>query len=374
MIRSSASDGRQDTEHMAGGARFIDRSGTAAPGLDLWPALLIPRADIDAEIARLADLPQPSNGRRSSLIVHPRAAEPGLGLAPGIRVSLDVLRPGEQTAPIRHNSTAVNFCIHGRGYTVVAGQRFDVARYDVWNTPAMATYWHVNDGDALQVRLTYSNAALLEKMNVHVVDDRPPEAGAPRPPMEADDTTRRNPFGTFKLTEAGAYLMPYEQLINPETVESKPLHWPWALVKQHLDKLEALGKSYVGRRLYLLFNPATGRTNGTTQNFFATMTVRPPGIVDHPHRHTSAAINYYFAGSGYSIVEGRRYDWKAGDLMLSAPGWGVHNHASNDAAVYELTVQDSPLNIAMESLLWQEDVNQPFAVLGSQEGFSTNRA
>jgi len=354
-------------------ARFLDHTGTPAQPLDLWPALLIPREDIDAEITRLASAPRPANGRRSSLIVHPRAQEPGLGLAPGIRVSLDVLRPGEQTAPVRHNSTTVNFCIRGRGFAVVAGQRFDVAPYDVWNTPAMATYWHVNDGDDLQVRLTYSNAALLEKMNVHVVDEHPPEAGAPRPHETESDPSRRSPFGTFKLTDAGAYLMPYEQLINPDAVESKPLHWPWALVKQHLDQLEALGTSYVGRRLYLLFNPATGRTNGTTQNFFATITIRPPRIVDRPHRHSSAAINYYFAGSGHSIVEGTRYDWKAGDLMLSAPGWGVHNHASHDEAVYELTIQDSPLNIAMESLLWQEDLKQPFAVLGAQQGFSTNR-
>ena len=34
-----------------------------------------------------------------------------------------------------------------------------------------------------------------------------------------------------------------------------------------------------------VYNPATGRTNGTTPNFFATMAVRPPKIVDRPHRH-----------------------------------------------------------------------------------------
>ena len=74
----------------------------------------------------------------------------------------------------------------------------------------------------------------------------------------------------------------------------------------------------------------TGRTNGTTPNFFATMTIRPPTIVDRPHRHVSAAINYYFHGRGYSRVDGNRYEWKAGDLMVSAPGWAVHNHASYD--------------------------------------------
>ena len=49
------------------------------------------------------------------------------------------------------------------------------------------------------------------------------------------------------------------------------------------------------------------------------MTIRPPKIVDRPHR-TSAAINYYFHGTGRSTVGGEVFEWKAGDLMLSAPG------------------------------------------------------
>ena len=54
-----------------------------------------------------------------------------------------------------------------------------------------------------------------------------------------------------------------------------------------------------------IYNPATGRTNGTTHSFFATMTIRPAGIVDRPHRHTAAAINYFFQGSGLSVVGGK---------------------------------------------------------------------
>jgi hypothetical protein len=67
------------------------------------------------------------------------------------------------------------------------------------------------------------------------------------------------------------------------------------------------------------------------------------------------------------------YEWKAGDLMLSAPGWVVHNHASYDEMVYEITIQDQPLNIRMESLLWQESMKQEPALLGTQSGFDTNR-
>ncbi len=353
---------------------FRDQSGETPKNLDLWAPVVITKEEIDAEIERLASGPTPENGRRRSLIVHPRN-KLSKGLAPGIEVALDVLKPGERTVPYRQNSTQVNFTIQGQGASFIGGKRFDTKLYDVSNTPSMQPYWHQNNGDGLFVRLTYSNAALLEMMNVHYVEENPrnPEAVKHEELSEEDKKRRLSPFGTFPLNDE-AWLMPYEILINPPTVGSPALHWPWEQVKTHLDKLEALGKDYVGRRLYLLYNPMTGRTNGTTPNFFATMCIRPPKIVDRPHRHSSAAINYYFHGSGRSTVEGKVYQWKAGDLMLSAPGWAVHNHASHDEAVYELTVQDQPLNLAMESLLWQESLKLPMAVLGVEEGVGTNRA
>ena len=354
---------------------FADASG-ALPARDApWEPIVIAKREIDAEIARLVEQPRPANGRRRSFFTHP-SNQRSNGLAPGIEVALDVLLPGEETATFRQNSTQVNFVIAGTGESEISGQRRPTARYDVWNTPSMRIYRHRNAGSVPYVRLTYSNGALLDMMNVHVVEESPQPAlqsveTAEAPPVAGN---RVNPFGTFPLNDSGAWMMPYETLINPPSVQSPALYWAWDDVKPHLDKLEALGKEYVGRRLYLLYNPMTGRTNGTTPNFFATMTLRPAKIVDRPHRHSSAAVNYYFSGSGRSTVEGKVYEWAAGDLMLSAPGWSVHNHASFDEPVYELTIQDQPLNIAMESLLWQESLKLPPALLGTEEGFATNRA
>ena len=349
---------------------FIDRTGAAAEPVKLIPPVVVPKERIDAEIERLAGLPAPANGRRVSLIVNP-ATGPGNGFAPGTAVSLSVLLPGERTQPIRHNSSQVNFCIRGGGQAKIEGKSIRYEQYDVWNTPPWSVYEHSNDTKELHARLTYSNSALLEKMNVHIVEENPAAAGAVG--GNGHHTHAENPFGTFRISEDGAHLMPYEKLISPDIVKHAPLHFPWKTVKEELDKLTALGKSYVGRRLYLLYNPATGHTNGTTANFFATMCVRPKNIVDKPHRHSAAAINYYFSGAGYSVVEGKKYTWKAGDLMLSAPGWAVHNHASLDEDVYELTIQDSPLNIWMGSLIWQEDLKRPAESLGLTGGFTTNR-
>jgi gentisate 1,2-dioxygenase len=357
---------------------LVDRTGQpmapcapqqAKPAGD-WPPVTITGDVIDREIERLADLPRPANGRRQVMFVHPAAPDPGRGLTPGVQVTLDVLLPGEETVPLRRNATEVNFCIRGAGTAVVGDRSIDYERYDAWNHPSYQTYRHVNRTRDLHARLTYSNAALLEMMRVHMVEEDPRDEPAPAVASGAAPGA----LETFSIGDDGAALMPYETLINPPCVPSNALHWPWRTVKEKLDRLEALGSSYVGRRLYLLFNPRTDRFNGTTPNFFATLTIRPGGIVDKPHRHVSSAINYYFNGSGYSRVEGKRYEWKAGDLMVSAPGWAVHHHASYEGEpVYELTIQDQPLNIYMESLLWQEDLACPARILGSQEGFSTNR-
>ena len=50
----------------------------------------------------------------------PVGREPGLGLAPGIQVALNVLSRASDR-PIRHNSTRFDFCIRGPGPAVVAG-------------------------------------------------------------------------------------------------------------------------------------------------------------------------------------------------------------------------------------------------------------
>lgn len=355
-------------------AAFFDISGRQAPQNTLWSPVIITKEEIDGEVERLASLPRPSDGRRAALVVHPSASRSAPALAPGIQVTLSVLKRGESSEPFRHNATDVNFCIRGSGHAVVGGRRIDFSQYDVWNTPSYVPYCRVNDGDDLQVCLTYSNAPLLQLLQVYLTELNPPASDVAAAGEEAHDNPRRmSPYGTFPIGEEGALLMPYEKLINPPTVESKALHWPWTRVEAELERLEALGPNYVGRRLYLLYNPATDRSNGTTPNFFATITIRPPHIIDRPHRHVSAAINYYFRGRGRSSVAGNIYEWKAGDLMLSAPGWAVHNHASHDERVYELTVQDQPLHIRMESLLWQENMKSAPALLGTQVGFDTNR-
>src|SRR5467141_1936321 len=100
---------------------FADCTGATEKKIELIPPVVVPKEAIEAEVERLASLPAPANGRRVSMIVNPLAGA-GNAFAPGTAVSLSVLKPGEATRPIRHNSSQVNFCIRGGGQTRIGGK------------------------------------------------------------------------------------------------------------------------------------------------------------------------------------------------------------------------------------------------------------
>jgi gentisate 1,2-dioxygenase len=355
---------------MAGEAHLIDLTDREPPEYRPLAPIIIRGAEIEAEIERLAG--EPMRDRRRTVVVHPGLVG-SQGLMPPCTVSVNVLLPGERTTPHRHNSSVVNFALRGGGTSVIGGKEIRFSERDVWSTPPWAIHQHANDTDAIQVRLSYSNSGLLDLLQVHVLDN---EVGLdPHEPLgdpsRVEDLNRGD-----VITADGAALLTYEQLISPDPPYQQALHWPWPEVEGRLyDLKQTRGKEYQGRRLFLLYDPSTGRTQGTTATFFATLAILPGGTVDVPHRHSSAAINYYFTGSGWSIVGGQRYEWKGGDLMLSAPGWMPHGHAADEGSedVLALTIQDSPLQIALGSLLWQENIKVARTeALGVTQGFRSD--
>ena len=179
----------------------------------------------------------PAGGRRAAAIVHPQAVALGLGFAPGIDVTINVLRPGEATVPLRRNSNQLEICIGGSSIVSAGDRAFAVEERDIWNLPAMQTYAHRNKGRDVWARLSYSNAPLLEKLGAHYVEENPP-------PLvidveEAEEVARKNRYAResapdFAVTPAGARLRGYEFLVDVEVLESKALHWPWKAVRPHL--------------------------------------------------------------------------------------------------------------------------------------------
>lgn len=359
---------------MTQNAIILDSRNDERAPRKLWSPLMITGAEIEQLLLALEDGDADVRGRREMYLVHPQAPAGVRGLAPATQVAVGVLLPGESTIATRDNTTGLAMCIGGEGAVSVGERTMSVVQQDVWTKPSMSLETFTNTGPAPFRYLRYSNAALLESISAYYEDfgstaDRQAEQ-VPQSGARSKDLAPAIPLGSD-----GSQLLPYEHLIDPDYVTDRPLHFAWADVSQHLSGVLGLTTGYTGRPLLVLYNPATGRLNGTTPSFFATITAIAGTFEGGTHRHMSSAINYHFAGSGYSIVEGERYDWSAGDLMLSAPGWAAHAHRISAEGARILTVQDHPLHTSNASLVWQEDIEHgEVLTLGAEAGFQTNIA
>lgn len=356
--------------------RFAMPSVSASVHDTPWQPLLVPKEDIDREVERLLD-EAPVEGMRSASVVHPRATDGIPSFTPVTEVSINVLKPGEETLPRRGNYSLLETSISGTG-TVLVGQQFTVEKHDVWTVPSMQVYSHRNTGDTPWVWLSYSNAALLRRSGSYWAQTLPAgtEAIAPREMVSVSrsitDKYNRNTAPAYNLPTTGAELRAYEYLTDIEPLPNPPLHWAWLDMKPHLRTERGDNNDPAKRDIWLLYNPATERRQGTTPNYFATYGGAAPGTPPYTgkrgHFHTSASINYHIRGYGHSIVGGNRIDWKAGDLLFSAPSWVEHAHYHGEEGWNVLTVQDHPLHISMGSLLWQENPDDPILSLGNEEG------
>lgn len=74
------------------------------------------------------------------------------------------------------------------------------------------------------------------------------------------------------------------------------------------------------------------------------------------HRHTYETILYVLEGEGYSVVEDKRVDWKAGDAVY-IPVWAWHHHVNLNAdkpAKY-IACENAPLLQNMGMLALREE-------------------
>jgi len=71
----------------------------------------------------------------------------------------------------------------------------------------------------------------------------------------------------------------------------------------------------------------TGKTPETALDGW-TVFVQEIHVHSGKHRHQGGLVIYVLEGEGYSVVEGERLDWEAGDLLLLPlkPGGVEHQH------------------------------------------------
>ncbi|OJH39888.1 iron-containing redox enzyme family protein [Cystobacter ferrugineus] len=67
-----------------------------------------------------------------------------------------------------------------------------------------------------------------------------------------------------------------------------------------------------------------------------------PGHATSNHRHAYESLIYVLEGSGWSIIEGQRVEWRAGDALY-VPPWNWHQHVAGGEKALYLTGTNLPL-------------------------------
>ncbi len=140
----------------------------------------------------------------------------------------------------------------------------------------------------------------------------------------------------------------------------RPAIWRWRDVEPQLKEVAKDPLKRADRRFLSLVSEDTGDAGGALPGVFIGLQIINPGEHIVPHRHTSYAIYHIVAGTGYSIVEGGKFEWTRGDTFICPP-WALHEHicTGHDQAV-QYVIQDMPARVMERNLMWEEPIGRQF--------------
>jgi gentisate 1,2-dioxygenase len=244
--------------------------------------------------------------------------------------AIQMLLPGESAPAHRHTPTAIRFIMEGHGaYTAVDGERVIMEPGDLVLTPSWS--WH-DHGNLTQERVVWFDGLdipliqSLEAMFFEMYD-------LPQVPLRRKDNDSERLHGHAHLT--------------PTWVKEKPLSSP-LLIYSWKSAYEALmetrdqdGSPYDGIALEYQ-HPQTGGSVLPTMACY--LQLLRPGERLKAHRHTGSAVYLVKRGAGETIIDGVRFSWGKGDVLV-VPPWALHEHANtsraDDAILF--SIQDTPV-------------------------------
>ncbi len=242
----------------------------------------------------------------------------------------------------RHTVEAVIHWMEGSGYSIIDGQRYDWEAGDFICVPMFAWHRHINTGDKPALHVASTTGPLCMGIGTAVYEDeRFPEywiyaqqgEDALRTLIPAGEETKDHnavaPKADQFETEAARL---YAEQVAFASEEEERRRSSKVLVRGRDLKFE---RTAMGAVAYVV-----DYRIGFHVKALATLVAEiPSGKRSGAHRHFYDEIDYIRAGSGYAIVDDKRYDIKKGD-GLAIPTFAWHQYFSTG---------DEPLRILVHS-------------------------
>ncbi|MFF7454184.1 cupin domain-containing protein [Kitasatospora sp. NPDC008115] len=255
-------------------------------------------------------------GRRVVMLVNPGRRE--LSAAVGLLYTgLQIMGPGEAMTAHRHQASALRFVHEGTGaWTIVDGQKLKVGPRDFAITPNGTWHEHGNEsGDAPVIWQDGLDIPLVNMLDANFYEVHP------------ELYQRPGEVANSSLLTYGGNLLPYgvEKWTRPY---SPLLGWPWEPSYHALTRLaRATGGSPWDGVIMEYTNPVTGGPVMPTMG--AHLQLLRPGQATRAHRHTGSVVYTAAKGRGVSVIAGRSFTWRQGDIFV-VPSWAWHEHANLD--------------------------------------------
>lgn len=265
---------------------------------------------------------------------------------------LQVMNPGELASSHRHSASALRFIMEGEGaFTNVDGHKMTLGANDFVLTPNGTWHEHgVAEGGTPCIWQDGLDIPLMNALEAGFYEVHPELQQAVTFPV--DDSTLS--WGNPGLRPAGAeWSKRYSPLFKYE----------WAPTYEALHRFAKAsdGSPFDGIHMDYV-NPATG--GPVMQTIGASIQMLRPGEHTKAHRQVGSFLYQCCKGSGYSIINGQRFDWQERDIFC-VPNWMFHEHvngsASDDAclfAFHDLPVMKA-LGLYREQAFGENDGHQP---------------
>lgn len=307
--------------------------------------------DLRDYVLRSVDLVTPEKaGRRVIYLNNPGRQDVSAAVG-WLYSGLQVMHPGEAASAHWHSSSALRFIMEGTGaYTVVDGHKMTLGGNDFVLTPNGA--WHEHG-----VSIEGSTCIWQDGLDIPFVNAM--EAGffAVHPDLRQAVTY---PIDDAAHIWGNPGLKP--TLHDWQKPYSPLLKYEWEPTYEALQRYSKVtdGSPFDGVMMDYT-NPLTGGPVMATIG--ASMQMLRPGEHTKAHRHTGSIMYQVAKGQGYSIINGKRFDWRERDIFC-VPSWMFHEHvngsSSDDACLFSF--HDLPvmraLNLYREEALAENNGHQ----------------
>ena len=310
--------------------------------------------DLREHVLRSLDLVTAEKaGRRVVYLANPNRRDVSAAVG-WLYTGLQVMQPGEVASSHQHSASALRFIMEGEGaYTVVDGHKMTLKENDFVLTPNGT--WHEHGVDAAGTPCIWQDG-----LDIPLINALEANFFAVHPELRQDVTY---PVDDSSATYGSPGLAPANQ--SWQQPYSPLLKYEWEPTYEALTRYAKVnaGSPFDG----VLMNYVNPRTGGPVmQTIGASMQLLRPGERTKAHRHTGSFVYQAAKGQGYSIIDGKRFDWEAKDIFC-VPSWAVHEHGNRsereDACLFsfnDLPVMQA-LGLYREEAFGDNEGHQPLS-------------